>query len=94
MAAEIMYTIPLRAAFRAPTGKRAKVAVRVLREFIARHTRSQVVKISPEVNRLIWSRGIKRPPSRVRVIVEVHEEEGVKIAEVRLPKVERGESGA
>lgn len=95
MAGELVYTIPLRDAYRAPLTKRAKVAIRVLREFVARHTKAQVIKISPQVNELIWSRGIKRPPRRIRVKVELSEEEGVKVAEVKLPTVkEEGESSA
>lgn len=94
MADERVYVVPLRNAFRAPLTKRAKVAIRVLREFIMRHTKSQIVSISPEVNEAIWSRGIKRPPRRVKVAVEVREEEGVRVAEVRLPKEEGRESGA
>ncbi|MEM0023678.1 MAG: 50S ribosomal protein L31e [Thermofilaceae archaeon] len=94
MADETIYVVPLRDAFRAPLSKRAKVAIRVLREFIMRHTKSKIVSISPEVNEAIWSRGIKRPPRRVKVAVEVREEEGARIAEVRLPKEEGRESSA
>lgn len=93
MAEEMVYTVPLRGAYRAPLTKRAKVAVRVLREFVSRHTKSQIVKIDPEVNELIWSRGIKRPPRRIKVAVEVREEEGVRIAEVKLPKAEEVKEG-
>lgn len=92
---ELVYTIPLRDSYRAPLTKRAKVAVRVLREFVARHTKAQLIKVSPQVNELIWSRGIKRPPRRVRVKVELYEEEGVKVAEVKLPEAkEEGENNA
>ncbi len=83
MAGEGIYTIPLRDAYRAPWTKRAKVAVRLVREFVARHVKPDIVKIDPEVNELIWSRGIKRPPRRIRVKVVVREEEGVRVAEVK-----------
>lgn len=95
MAEERLYVVPLRDAYRAPLTKRAKVAIRIVREFVTRHTKSGVVKVAPEVNELIWSRGIKRPPRKLRVRVVVREEEGVKVAEVRLPEASgSGESSA
>ncbi|MCS7105141.1 MAG: 50S ribosomal protein L31e [Thermofilaceae archaeon] len=76
-------TIPLRDAYRAPLKKRSKVAVRIIREFIKRHLKVDNVKISPELNEEIWSSGIKRPPRRISVRVNIIEEEGVKVAEVK-----------
>lgn len=53
-----------------------------------RHVKPDLVRISPEVNEVIWSRGIKRPPRRLKVRIEVREEEGVKVAVVRLPEAD------
>lgn len=78
------YTIPLRDAYRAPLTKRAKVAIRIVREFVARHTKAEIVKIAPRLNEAIWARGIKRPPRRISVKVSVAEEDGVRVAEVDL----------
>ena len=88
MSRELVYTIPLRDAYRAPLGKRAKVAVRIVKEFVMRHVKPDLVRISPEVNEVIWSKGIKHPPRRLKVKVEVREEEGVKVAEVKLPEAD------
>ena len=59
---ERVYTIPLRDAYTAPRKKRAKVAMRIVREFIKRHMKVEVVKISPKRraesrSELKWLRG-------------------------------------
>lgn len=84
---ERVYTIPLRDAYAAPRKKRAKVAVRIVREFIKRHMRVEVVKISPKLNEALWSRSAEKPPRRARVKAKVVEEG---VAEVEL--AEAGES--
>lgn len=87
---ERVYTIPLRDAYRAPATKRAKVAVRLVKEFVLRHVKADVVKISPTLNEVLWARGIGKPPRRVKVRVNVSEEEEMKVAQVE-PAVEREE---
>jgi len=77
-----IYTVPLRDAYRAPWSKRAKVAIRLIREFVVRHVKAQVVKVSPALNEIIWARGIRKPPRRVKVKVSLTEEDGVKVAVV------------
>ncbi|UCE44555.1 MAG: 50S ribosomal protein L31e [Candidatus Bathyarchaeota archaeon] len=72
-----MYTIPLSRAWIAPRRKRAGRAVRLLRSFIQRHMKVDAepeeegeagrLVISNEVNEKIWSRGIEKPPRRIRV---------------------------
>ena len=66
---ERVYTIPLRITRYVPRTKRAPRAIRFLREFMARHMKTEVenVKLMPEVNEYIWSRGIEKPPRRIRV---------------------------
>ncbi|MEM2164077.1 MAG: 50S ribosomal protein L31e [Candidatus Bathyarchaeia archaeon] len=70
---ERIYTIPLRDAWRAPWTDRAPTAIKIVREFIKRHLKVNVeeerVRISNELNRLIWSRGREKPPRRVKVRV-------------------------
>ncbi len=44
--------------------KRAKKAVKLIREFIIKQTKNKNVKISKRLNEYIWSRGIKNPPSK------------------------------
>jgi len=64
---ERVYTIPLEDAYAKPAKKRAARAVKILRQFLSRHMKSQNVKISPEVNEFIEERGATSPAKKVRV---------------------------
>lgn len=80
-----VYVIPLYRVYWGRRKNRAKRAVRLLREFVKRHVKkAERVIIDNEVNEYIWSRGIEKPPRRVKVEVEYVEEE--KTAVVRLAK--------
>jgi len=68
--------VPLRRAFEAPKYRRAKVAIRIIREFTTRHMKATEVKIEKGVNELLWSRGITNPPRRIRLEME-RDEDGV-----------------
>ena len=39
----------------------------MIREFATRHMKSETVKIEEEVNQLVWARGIRHPPRKIRV---------------------------
>jgi large subunit ribosomal protein L31e len=64
---ERIYTIPLGRAWISPRQKRAPRAVRMIQSFIQRHMKPAALVISNEVNERIWSRGIRKPPRRIRV---------------------------
>ncbi|MHA1253356.1 MAG: 50S ribosomal protein L31e [Candidatus Helarchaeota archaeon] len=64
---ERTYIVPLSKSFTGSRFKRAKKAVRFLREFIEKHMKPVEVIIHPEVNEKIWERGIKKPPRKIRV---------------------------
>jgi large subunit ribosomal protein L31e len=80
---ERFYTIPLGKAWLMPPNKRAPKAIRIIRDFIKRHMRLEARKegeeeeeaepkrliISNEVNEKVWSRGIEKPPRKIRVRV-------------------------
>lgn len=67
---ERVYNVPLRSEWaKVPAYKRAKKAVKGLREFLMKHMKSENVAIGPAVNELIWVNGIKRPPHHVTVKV-------------------------
>lgn len=78
---EKVYTIPLGDVYKQPWSKRARKAVRMVREFLERHTKKEV-KIAGDVNEAIWSRGMKHPPRKIRVNVEIEDN----IATARLLK--------
>lgn len=69
-----IYTIPLRGVYELPRPNRAKKAVRIVKEFLVRHTKSDSIKLDPSISEAIWARGIEKPPRRVKV--KVTEEEG------------------
>ena len=62
------YTINLRRDFvKAPRYKRSKRAVNFVKSFLAKHLKSEDVKLGKHLNEYIWKNGIKNPPSRVSV---------------------------
>jgi len=71
-----VYQVPLRDAFLAPRYRRAKVAIRLIREFATRHMKATEVKIEEEVNQTVWERGIKSPPRRIKLEME-RDEDGI-----------------
>lgn len=64
---ERVYVVPLRKAKRAPRRKRTPRAVRELRRFLQRHTKVDTIIIDKPLNEQLWSRGVQKPPPRVRV---------------------------
>jgi large subunit ribosomal protein L31e len=64
---ERIYTIPLRRAWISPRNKRAPRAVRLVKAFIQRHMKPDALVMSNEVNERLWSRGIQKPPRKIRV---------------------------
>lgn len=67
MALERIYTVPLRDAFDAKRTVRAKRAMKVIREFIAKHMKASSVRMSIALNSAVWARGIQKIPRRVKV---------------------------
>ena len=76
------YVVPLGVVFEAPPYRRAKKAITVIKEFATRHMKAKQVSIDVEVNELVWTRGIRHPPRRIRLEME-RDEDG--IVTVRLP---------
>jgi len=66
---ERIYTIPLKKAWNVPRKKRTPRAIRLIREFVKRHMKAEDVRIKTEVNEAVWTRGIQKPPRRIRVRV-------------------------
>lgn len=78
MAVESIYTISLgKVKHRAPGSKRAAKAARHVRRFIAKHMKSENVKIGPSLNRKLWERGIRKLPPKVRVRARTEEDGSV-----------------
>lgn len=67
---ERIYTVPLRKEFqKAPKYKYASKAMRALKEFLIKHTKSDNIKIGKYLNQTIWQNGPKNPPSKVKINV-------------------------
>ena len=67
---EKVYTIPLRREFqKAPKYKYASKAMRALKNFLIKHTKSENIRIGKYLNQRIWQNGPKNPPSKVKVNV-------------------------
>lgn len=64
---ERVYTINLGKVLLSPNNQRAKRAINMIREFATRHMKSENVKIEEDVSHLVWSRGIRHPPRKIRV---------------------------
>jgi large subunit ribosomal protein L31e len=86
------YIIPLRKGFlNVPQYRRAKKAVRILKEFLAQHMRVEnrdlrKIKLDMYLNNEIWFKGIKKPLSKVKV--KAVKKDGIVYAELaELPEV-------
>jgi large subunit ribosomal protein L31e len=83
---ERFYTIPLGKAWIVPRKKRAPKAARIVKIFVLKHMKVRTeaegeeeperLVIDNEVNEKLWSRGIEKPPRKIRVRV-VKDKEGV-----------------
>ncbi|MEM2099173.1 MAG: 50S ribosomal protein L31e [Candidatus Bathyarchaeia archaeon] len=80
MVEERTYTIPLGKALISPPKKRAPRAIRMIKAFIIKHMKLNAptkegeedeemphLVISKEVNEKVWSKGIEKPPRKIRV---------------------------
>ena len=87
MAEEKIFTMNLRREIlKKPHHQRAKRAVNATIDYIKRHMKVNEVKIGKNLNDLLWSRGNRNPPMRVKVKSII--EEGY--ARVELPEFEFG----
>lgn len=66
---EKIYTIPLRDAYKAPRTYRARKAMKYLKDYLKKHLKTEDFSIGPGLNHEVWSRGMKKPPKRVKVMV-------------------------
>ncbi len=77
---ERIYNVPLRKAYWTGSRlRRANRSVRILKEFVTRHMKPEELLIQPEVNELIWSRGMEKPPRRIRIRATKNDENLVRV---------------
>jgi large subunit ribosomal protein L31e len=80
---EQIYTIPLRDTRDAPAWKKTNKAIKVIREYLAKHMKidEDKIKIKESLNEAIWAHGARKPPAKIRVKV-TKSAEGIVEAEV------------
>ena len=64
---ERVYTIPLGKVLLSQSQHRSVRAIYMIREFARKHMKTQEIKIDEEVAHLVWSRGVRSPPRKIRV---------------------------
>ena len=64
---ERVYTINLGKALLSQSQHRAVRAINMIKEFARHHMKVETVKIEEELAHLIWSKGVRSPPRKVRV---------------------------
>lgn len=99
---ERVYTINLGKVLLSPNNQRAKRAINMIREFAIHHMKSEDIKIEEDVSHLVWARGIRHPPRKIRVkltkdddgtvlISKYQEEKPKKEAVEKKPKSQKAE---
>ena len=80
---ERVITVPLRDVNAEPKHERADKAMSIIREHLATNFKveDEEVRLDPSINEAIWSRGSKKPPSKLRVRAARFEEEGASVVE-------------
>lgn len=64
---ERIYVIPLRKAKDAPRTVRAPKAVKIVREYLKKHMKSEEISLDASVNEKLWERGIQKIPPKIKV---------------------------
>ena len=83
---ERVYTINLGKVLLSPNNQRAKRAINMIREFAIHHMKSEDVKIEEDVSHLVWARGIRHPPRKIRVKLTKDEDGAVLISKYQEEK--------
>ncbi len=93
---ERVHTINLGKVLLSPNNQRAKRAINMIKEYAARHMKTEEIKIEESISHQIWKRGIRHPPRKIRVkmtktdegfvLVSPYEEE---IEEEEIPTKEK-----
>lgn len=76
MPEEKIFVVPIGEVKKAPRYRRARRAAKLIREYLARHMKSERIKLDPKLNEKLWERGQEKPPSKIRVKA-VKDEDGV-----------------
>ena len=64
---ERVYTIPLGKVKLSQSQHRAVRAINMIKEFARHHMKVEEIKVEEDLSHLIWSKGVRNPPRKVRV---------------------------
>ncbi|MDG5777559.1 50S ribosomal protein L31e [Haloarculaceae archaeon H-GB2-1] len=80
---ERVVTVPLRKVGSASRSEASDVAMKVIREHLAKHfaVDEDAVRLDPSINEAVWANGRTKPPSKIRVRAARFEEDGESIVE-------------
>ena len=83
---ERVVTVPLRDVKKAPNHEGASVAMKLVREHLAKGfaVEEEAVRLDPSINEAIWSRGRSNPPRKLRVRAARFDEAGEAIVEAEV----------
>jgi|GEM_PF-614790 ribosomal protein L31E len=68
------YVVNLRKVYWGRKANRSKRAVRLIKEFVARHMHTKELVLDGKVNEAVWSRGIEKPPRKMSIHVGITKE--------------------
>jgi large subunit ribosomal protein L31e len=83
---ERIYTINLGKVLLSPNNQRAKRAINMIRQFASKHMKSESVKIEEEISHLVWERGIRHPPRKIRVKLTKDEDGNIMVSKYQEEK--------
>jgi large subunit ribosomal protein L31e len=84
--AERIYTINLGKVLLSPNNQRAKRAINMIRAFATKHMKSENVKIEEEISHLVWERGIRHPPRKIRVKLSKDDDDNIIVSKYQEEK--------
>jgi large subunit ribosomal protein L31e len=67
MVEEKVFNIPLRGTHDKQRRRRASNAIKIIRDFLIKNTKTKNIKIGKSINDVIWKGGIQNPPRKARV---------------------------
>ncbi|TNJ26961.1 Ribosomal protein L31e [Giardia muris] len=83
------HTMRLRRVTTGTPGKKcAPTAMRLIRDYVTKLTKIEDVRLDPSVNCFVWSRGIRHLPRRIRIEINVVDQEDHKYVIVAHKQVE------
>jgi len=80
MVEEKVFNIPLRETHEKQRRRRASNAIKLIRDFLVKNTKTENIKIGKSINDAIWKEGIQNPPRKVRI--HIIKEEDIVYAEL------------